>query len=347
MNIYRILIFITNYNIHVVETLDKCTIKKIGFHGNEYFRYENTTDIDVFYEELTDHYNVNDLSELNMHIYIIDCNSNKRSIMAFLQKASSCNHVSVYKVEDVIPAVLTQKHLHINSEDISIKFIDKTYTYTLFSEYYSIKEGNVASNQISLSIEDFISLLYWDRDNFSNYNELNNQLNMKNTEIDKLKNEIHILSQSLSTMKKELDAVKEKEKSREIVKHRMIIHANNPPDKHLDTWIITESVEDAVLVNKGDDIGYLKKSHNNITETSWRLYANRSGKIAWLQPNDYEIYIGKKPNNMELYLSNGYQYSKLGVFGLSKNKYPAVAIIGDENDDADEMRKWYRQNFEI
>ena len=35
------------------------------------------------------------------------------------------------------------------------------------------------------------------------------------------------------------------------------------------------------------------------------------------------------------------------LFGLSKNKYPAVAIIGDENDDADEMRKWYRQNFEI
>ncbi len=78
MSTYRLLIFISNDSIHVLEALNNDTLKHIGFQGNEYYTYADVSDIDTFFEELKDHYNVDELSELNIHINIFDRNASKQ-----------------------------------------------------------------------------------------------------------------------------------------------------------------------------------------------------------------------------------------------------------------------------
>jgi len=351
MHIYRILIFFTNDNIHVVETLDKCTIKKIGFHGNEYFRYENITDIDMFYEELTDHYNVNDLSEINMHIYVIDCKANKQSVMTFLHKTSSCNHVSVYKVEDVIPAILTQKELHKNVDDICIIFLDNKYTYSIADNCYYLKESSNVDKEITLSFLDFNSLIFWSKYNSSDLNKKLEEktniikenealLSQKNQEIDKLKNEMLSLSKTLAPIKEELLELTAYKKNREFIDHRVVVRATSLPDKYRSrlsyssstfTLFVVEEVEDGTVVSKGQEIGWLKETKRKKIKTDWHIYSPRSGKIAWLQENGEQIHIK----------GTGDWYRK----ELGKETYPIVAIVGDSDDTVDAMKEWYYKSF--
>lgn len=348
MDIYHVLIFIENTKIHVVEALDKYTQKKIGFHGNEYFRYENITDIDMFYEELTDHYNVNDLSELNMHIYVIDCKANKQSIMAFLYKTSSCIHVSINKVEDIIPAILTQKELHNNVDDICVNFLNTKYTYSLSDNYYSLRDTDNVDKKIDLSLEDFNSLLFWDRYRCSDLEkqleekiniikENESLLSQKNQEIDKLKKENISISKTIAPLKEELSELKSYKKNRELIDHRIVVRALSLPYKpsyysSTSSLIITEEVEDGHIISKGQEIGWLKQTKRKKLKTDWRIFSPRAGKIAWLQENEGQIHIKVKKSS--------------GLLGqLGEEDYPVVAIVGDNDDNVDNMREWYHKNF--
>lgn len=353
MNSYRLLIFFNNNNICAVEALNKCTINKIGFHGNEYFHYESTTDIDVFYEELTDHYNVNDLSELNIHINIIDCNASKQSIMVFLQKTSSCTHISLNKIEDVIPAILTQKELHKTTDDVCVNFLNCKYTYSLSDNCYSLEEMDNVDKQIYLSLEDFNSLLFWSKYSSSDLKkQLEEKMNIikgneallaqKSQEIDKLKKEMTSFYKRLDPIKEELLELTEYKKNREHIDHRMAVCATLLPDKISSrlpyssstfTLIIAQEVEDGAIVNKGQEIGWLKETKRKKLKTDWRIFSPRDGKISWLQENDGQISI------------KGAGYS----FGneLGKEDYPIVAIVGDNDDSVDDMKTWYRRDKKL
>lgn len=186
--------------IYVLEVSDKSSFKIVGFQGQEYFAYENDTDIDVFYEELTDHYSINELSELNLHTHIIDCNAPRQSVLKLFHKISDCKRMNLNNVEDVIQ-VHTLKEIDLDSDAVCVNFLGEKYTYTYSNGYYSGSDRNDIDNQKELSLEDFISFLFCSRFNCAALNkELEEKENIikkrnailikRNIEISELKKEI-------------------------------------------------------------------------------------------------------------------------------------------------------------
>jgi len=87
------------------------------------------------------------------------------------------------------------------------------------------------------------------------------------------------------------------------------------------------------IVNKGQEIGWLKETKRKKLKTDWRIFSPRDGKIAWLQENDGQIPIK----------GAGYSFrNKLG-----KEDYPIVAIVGDNDDSVDDMKTWYRRDKKL
>ena len=73
MDDYKLIMFFNDDKIYVMEVgLDGHT-KHVGFQGEDYFHYNRNEDIDDFYKNLTDTYNVDVISELDTNIFLIDC----------------------------------------------------------------------------------------------------------------------------------------------------------------------------------------------------------------------------------------------------------------------------------
>ena len=347
MNVYRILMFINNKKISVYEAIDSITLKQIGFHGNDYFVYTKIEDVDIFIEEFIDHYNIDNLHDLKLHIQIIDCHMDKTIKSSLLNKLSECDQLNINHVENVIPAILIQKRISAELENICVLFWDNEFRYSIANNGYTFTYNDTMDyKKISLTFNDFLSLIFWSNNGKHEYdkklNALNSILEKKDDEIKELTKKINSLSKSLEGFelaKKELADFKETMKNEKIIRKRVLVEAKSlPNDVHYEIFpsscplssslrkkespllIIVEEVNDGDYVSGGHEIAWVKDKQNLKRKTYYTIKAPNSGKIAWLYPNESQI-------------------------PLKTNNYPVVAVIGAKEDDVEDMRKWYFENF--
>ena len=354
MDIYKILMFINCNTIHVFEAIDSSTLKRIGFKGNEYFGYIQKEDIDDFLEGLTDHYNIDNLQDLNLHIQIIDCCVAKSIKALLLDKLSVCEQLNVNHVENVIPTILTQKNIHGESQNICVSFWDNKYSYVISDNCYSISDNRAKEcEKVSLAFNDFLVLFFWHIYDNHEYDEkldkINSLLQEKENEINQLtlkNNSLMHSASELESVKKELNELKAYKKNQDLIARRTVVFAKSLPPNVIDeifplesrksalarfsfinsnntyrpSLIIVEEVKDGDFVSNGLEIAWVKETQRRKTKTSYLVKAPCAGKIAWLYPSEEKIPL--KPNH-----------------------YPSDAVIGDEKDDVEAMRKWYYDNF--
>lgn len=133
---YELVIFLTGNRISVMEVGLNSKSKIIGFHGENYYQYDKIDDIDDFYKNITDTYNVDDLSELSTNVFLIDCGMEQEIKWHLIGKLKSCECLNINDLSCLLPILLSKKGLLQVGKQIVVEFLDEKYAYICDDEYH-------------------------------------------------------------------------------------------------------------------------------------------------------------------------------------------------------------------
>ena len=348
MGEYELMMFLTADEIYVMEVDLAGNTKSVGFQGEECFHYEKIEDIDGFYNSLTEKYNVDNLSDLDARLHLIDCGMDKEIKWYLLDKLRSIEVLNFIDIANIIPILLSKKGLLQVGEQVVVEFLGKKYAY-ICDNNYRIEELSTRGKKAQqvLKQEEFAFMAVWEG-NLSQGNKekelkLENQVNELQTEIDKQKvsydesvkeldNRCKSLEDENNLLKKqiqEMNRKKDEAASQEMISHRRIIKR---PEKGIGRFVKLD-VKNGAIIKANQKIGVLmferfdsnlsnsKSFHVSMSSlltsslTSDIIYAPRAGKIVWLVLDGDE---------------------------LSDNGEEILGVVGDESDNIDDMLKWGR-----
>ena len=109
MGEYVLMTFLTEDKFYVMEVDLEGQIKSVGFQGEEFFRYEKGDDIEAFYNSLTETYNVDNLTEMDVRMYLIDCGIDKEIKWYLLDKLRSIEVLNFVDITNLLPILLSKK----------------------------------------------------------------------------------------------------------------------------------------------------------------------------------------------------------------------------------------------
>ena len=336
MGEYELVLFLTENKISVMEVDLNSKSKIIGFHGEDYFQYDKLDDIDDFYKNITDTYNVDDLSELNTNVFLIDCGMEQKTKWHLIDKLRSCECLNVNNLSCLLPILLSKKGLLQVGKQIVVELLDEKYAYICDDEYHVeelVTRGKKA--QQVLDIEDFSFIAVWEG---SITQEPNNDYK---EEIDKLKQELDTQKRDYDNKSIEYQKQLEQyditcksweEKYEELKRNTTDLVRKNSEKITQDIinrrrLITTDgkiSIENRILqiiVENGDNVKSNQIVGNLIRERGGedvlaKVYAPRTGKIVWLLLDGDDL-------------------------GANWGKHQTVlGVVGDENDNEDDMVKW-------
>ena len=132
----------------------------IGFCGDTTYFYKNETDIDDCITSLEDTYNVDNLSELDYEIYILDCSSNNKLKYHFLHKIEQCSKVSLLYITDLLYIVAMSNNWLQSGVEIGLDFLDAN-TYVC-NDKNRFVETDVIDPQNKVTIYDIMNVLLFD-----------------------------------------------------------------------------------------------------------------------------------------------------------------------------------------
>ena len=133
---YELVIFLTGNRISVMEVGLNSKSKIIGFHGENYYQYDKIDDIDDFYKNITDTYNVDDLSELSTNVFLIDFGMEQEIKWHLIGKLKSCECLNINDLSCLLPILLSKKGLLQVGKQIVVEFLDEKYAYICDDEYH-------------------------------------------------------------------------------------------------------------------------------------------------------------------------------------------------------------------
>lgn len=353
MDDYKLIMFFNDDKIYVMEVgLDGHT-KHVGFQGEDYFHYNRNEDIDDFYKNLTDTYNVDVISELDTNIFLIDCGMESKAKWFLIDKLKTCECLNINSISCLLPILLAQKGLLQVGQQIVVEFLGKKYAY-IFDNEYHIEELLPRGKKVQkiLNMEDFSFIARWEGvlSNGTN-SELNEEFEkaqeawtiQKNNYEEKIKaldNRCKDWEEKYTQVQKELnELVKERHKSisNEMISRRRLVIAKVGYDNR----IIVQNVKSGELVNVNQEIGYMICRRDDTVDNSSGMNTLKLG-ITWssiggLYQNDDKIYAPREGKLIWLPLNGDVLY-KDEIIGEYKDK--VVGVIGDKLDDEDDMIKW-------
>ena len=147
---YELLIYAGSQVLSALD-VDGERIQYISMLGNTEHSAE---DVNGFYEHILDYYNVDDLSELNSGVRIINGGSSKKNIDFFNKKFIKVNDFSLWRIEELLPIIMIQKSLIERNESVKVRVYDNCYTVTADSSF-NISVDAVTEAEKVLTLEDF------------------------------------------------------------------------------------------------------------------------------------------------------------------------------------------------
>lgn len=334
---YEFIVFLAKDKIFVMEVDYNGHTKAVGGYGDDYFSYNNNNDLDDLYKNLCDKYNVENLSELDTNVFLIDCGINKTEKWYLIDKLKSCKSLSFNNISSLLPILLSKKGLLNVGEQTVIEFLGEKYAYICDKEYH-VEEMNTRGKNVQhiLSINDFAFIAFWK----GNLSQNNKELEQRQLEIEQLKDnqksyEIQIaeyqkkyneLEAKYNALKVEFEKELEKQNkaiSQQMINNRRYIKAKLPTVAIIGmfTLFVKHNVNNGAIVSANQKIGGIFISRNKADHFEYDIYAPRTGKIIWLQLDCDELLT---PPNLT----------------LATDKDVVVGIVGDESDDDANMKEW-------
>ena len=333
MGEYELIVFLTENKIYVMEVDFNSKSKVIGFHGEDFFHYENDVDLDDFYKNITDTYNVDDLSELNTNVFLIDCGMDSEIKWYLIDKLKSCECLNFNSISCLLPILLSKKGLLQVGKQIVVEFLDEKYAYICDDEYHveELATRGKKPKEI-LKLEDFSFIAVWEGSLSQNNTDeiedklreatsaFNTQKEMYENKIIELNRTIESLDSECNSIKIQLQAVSERKKklSQDLINTRRIVKAYFSDNGRY----IKEEVKNGDIVKVNQRIGGLYSNRKD-PDIKTEIHASRDGKIAWL------LLDGDEPFDESIETWN--------------SRCMIVAVIGDESDNVDDMITWIRE----
>lgn len=347
---YEIIIFLATYKIQAIEVDKGGNVKNISFNGNKEFIYNANEGINPFYDSLTDTYSVDEMSDIDSHIYIVDCGAESSVKWALADKIRDCNGADVISLNKLLPLVISRKDLAEKGKTTAVSFMGNVYVYSCnddmkFKEISAEDEINTAE----LQVEDFGFLAVFNAIGGNNAElekkiadlvterkekegicaELQKQVSDYSLEVKALKKRNEELEKWYETDK----LAKQIKNDEKLLKARQIISIHYSKevtifDAHLQ-FEAEHSILDGDVVLSGVVLGKLKSDEVK------NIIAPKNGKIAWLNKHGEVIFHNSATLHVR-FIKKEYSFLS-GTYDYVID----VAIIGDENDYVDNMIEWY------
>lgn len=352
---YEIIIFLATYKIQAIEVDKGGNVKNISFNGNKEFIYNANEGINPFYDSLTDTYSVDEMSDIDSHIYIVDCGAESSVKWALADKIRDCNGADVISLNKLLPLVISRKDLAEKGKTTAVSFMGNVYVYSCnddmkFKEISADGEINTAE----LQVEDFGFLAVFNAIGGNNAElekkiaDLMTERKEKEGICAELQKQVSDYSSELETLKKRNEELekwyeaeqlaKNRKNDEKLLKARQIISVNYNVLEIKDNTLFKakHSVSDGKIVLSGNVIGCL------ISDKVKEIIAPKNGKVAWLNKHGEVIYKNSATVRVNSRVITG-SLSLCGVLAKmsSTSCMIDVAIIGDENDDVEAMIEWY------
>ena len=333
MGEYELIMFLTEDKISVMEVDYNSQTKVVGFHGDEYFSYSGKSDLDDFYKNVCDTYNINDLSELDTNVFLIDCGMKAEEKWYLIDKLKSCKSLSVNNISSLLPILLSKKGLLKVGEQTVVEFLEEKYAYICDNEYHVEELATRGKSvQYNLVANEFSFIAVWEGTLYQGSDSKKFQFEEKikeaQAEIEKEKMTLEIELEKYKELCKsweekysqvyeqleEIENQKAEELSQEIVERRRIVNV----DVNKNYRIFKQLVENDTIVNVNQEIAGFQESRYDNDYMPYRVYAPRAGKLVWLTLDGDLLSAG---NNI-------------------------LGAVGDENDNAKDMIKWLKDMIE-
>lgn len=364
---YEIIIFLAADKIQAIEVDKGGNVKNISFNGNKEFIYNANEGINPFYDSLTDTYSVDEMSDIDSHIYIVDCGAESSVKWALADKIRDCNGADVISLNKLLPLVISRKDLAEKGKTTAVSFMGNVYVYSCnddmkFKEISAEDEINTAE----LQVEDFGFLAVFNAIGGNNAElekkiaDLVTERKEKEGICAELQKQVSDYSSELETLKKRNEELekwyeaeqlaKNRKNDEKLLKARQIISVNYVYNvleiKDNTLFKAKHSVSDGKIVLSGNVIGCL------ISDKVKEIIAPKNGKVAWLNKHGEVIYKNSATVRVNssvgvgnvIFALAGIQSPKEAFF--NNNCVIDVAIIGDENDDVEAMIEWYWEQKE-
>ncbi len=327
---YEFLIFMSEDKLRMAEVNVDGEVQPILFQGDSTFKYDDVQSLDAFYSSITDTYSVDELFELDAEIFLVDCGANKQDKWHLMEKMIRCANLNIFTLETIFPLILTKRGYCNPGQEIMVEFLDDKYTFICDSDcYFKQISPNDKMPEVSLTIDDFSFLAVFDGQEFTGRRALleetqatlvkiEDAMKEQRQQISGLLQEKQLLNNRLEELRKELeDSHKALEmKNEEIesynrISRRIKVFPNVPYmfSVYRSAIIkISKNCKSGTVVKKNQVIA---TCHPHVSGTTRQLNAACDGKIVWLVANKANV-----------------------------NESTVVAVIGDENDDEQEMIAW-------
>lgn len=333
---YEMLFFLTAGELRAAEVCADGDVKLINFHGDNAFSFKGTEEIDEAYSIIADTYSVDELSELDASFVVADCGADEQIKWYLLEKLHPCGKLNTIMLDKVLPCVLTKAGCCQAGKKTIVELFEEKYAYICDDDCHFEEIAAKGKNaDIVLDVKDFAFLAVWDGKTFAGGNKdaVEAVVAEKEAAVAELEQKIAQLQEENADLVKKLEAANQeiaefknkleqkegeaaKKASEKIVSHRRCVTLVRGSD---DNYIkIGKSSGEIVKANEKVAVTMYARTSTYIPQD---ILSPRAGKIVWLLLDGDELKIN---------------------YGKEK----VVAVVGDEDDNEEEMFAWGQKQLE-
>ncbi len=207
----NLLLFADKTKIFGYDLTDRTSPSELSFEGNDSVSFENDTAVKDCIQCIKDKYSVDDLSDDDFDIAVIDCGTKKKYIPEIVNAVQKSRKIGVYSLNKlIVPALINMSK---QPEDtIYVSLGDYTYkVYSLDGVYYT-DNAKCDEPDIQLNISDLSFVFNFNKPEAAvQTGATPSQIAELNSEIAKLNNKISESEQTIVALRNENAAVTEKE----------------------------------------------------------------------------------------------------------------------------------------
>ena len=314
---YELLIYAGSQVLSALD-VDGERIQYISMLGNT---EHSADDVNGFYEQLLDYYNVDNLSEIDTDIRIINGDMSQNNILFFLEKLKKIKTFSIWRIEELLPIVLINNNMIDKGKCVKVRVYDRCYAVST-DEKFNVTASVADSADNELHLEDFTL--------FNNYNGVNFK---QDTElIENLMDKIRNLEEE---NRKYQYAVEELENSKSVLESE-----KTSLQQELSKYIIEENYSVGNVIEfgiyEGEPVKWriIKHNNNSIYVISEKILCKKS--FAYSSLNNWEKSDLRKWLNSEFYTNTFNEDEKIKILNtyndkitlLSKEEY--LALLSNE-----------------
>ena len=152
--IYKMTVFLTRDSIIAVQVRDR-EEKYMSFRGNTSMPIESVDDVDDFIEHCYDEYNINDFSELDFEVFIVNVGGNADIYYALIKSFRNCRKVNAAETSTLLPLALAAKQSVKKGQAAVVGFLGSAYKAVCDKTGYIDIEDSAEKPKITLETSDF------------------------------------------------------------------------------------------------------------------------------------------------------------------------------------------------